>query len=303
LSHFLQLFSDIMLPVLLMAAAGYAAQRLLKLDPRPLTQIVFYILSPALIFVLIVSSNIGGQDMLRMVGAAFLLIATIGLVGYLLGKALRLEKRLLAAFVLSVMFMNAGNFGLPVSQYAFGEEGLAWASLFFIVCALMVSSIGIYISQAGSKKPLEALISLAKMPVIYAILAAILVRALGWEVPQAIYRPLETLKAAAVPCMVLLLGMQIAQCGFPRRWGLIALALGLRLVISPLLASGYSLALSLPGPAHRIAILQAAMPTAVFTTILANEFDVQPQFVTGAVMVSTLIGPLTITPILALLGA
>jgi predicted permease len=43
------------------------------------------------------------------------------------------------------------------------------------------------------------------------------------------------------------------------------------------------------------------MPVAVITTIIALEFDVAPAFVTSTVFVSTLLSPLTLTPLLAYL--
>jgi hypothetical protein len=39
------------------------------------------------------------------------------------------------------------------------------------------------------------------------------------------------------------------------------------------------------------------------TTVLATEYDIEPAFITTAVFTSTLLSPLTLTPILALLGA
>jgi len=45
------------------------------------------------------------------------------------------------------------------------------------------------------------------------------------------------------------------------------------------------------------------MPTAVMMTILATEYNVEPSFVTTVVFTSTLLSPLTITPLLAYLGA
>jgi len=48
-------------------------------------------------------------------------------------------------------------------------------------------------------------------------------------------------------------------------------------------------------------VLEASMPTAVITTILAVEYDLDPIFVTGIVVVTTLLSPLTLTPLIAYL--
>jgi len=54
--------------------------------------------------------------------------------------------------------------------------------------------------------------------------------------------------------------------------------------------------------ARQAGILEAAMPTAVLNTVIALEFGIDPAFVAGAVLVSTLLSPLTVTPLIALLG-
>jgi len=45
------------------------------------------------------------------------------------------------------------------------------------------------------------------------------------------------------------------------------------------------------------------VPTAVLVTVLATEYNIKPEFMTTAVFTSTLLSPLTITPLLAILGA
>jgi predicted permease len=77
----------------------------------------------------------------------------------------------------------------------------------------------------------------------------------------------------------------------------------MRLLIAPALAFGLTRLFGMTGPAYQAVVLEAGMPAAVLTTILATEFDAEPSFVTTAVLVSTLLSPLTLTPLLAILGA
>jgi hypothetical protein len=66
---------------------------------------------------------------------------------------------------------------------------------------------------------------------------------------------------------------------------------------------GFGLLFSLEGAAFQAGITESAVPTAIMTTVLATEYNVEPSFVTTVVFTSTLLSPLTITPILYLLGA
>jgi predicted permease len=75
------------------------------------------------------------------------------------------------------------------------------------------------------------------------------------------------------------------------------------LLLSPLIALLFVSALGLDGAARQAGVLQTAMPSAIITIVLATEYDVEPTFVTSAVFVTTLLTPLTVTPLLAYLGA
>ena len=105
-----------------------------------------------------------------------------------------------------------------------------------------------------------------------------------------------------MPSMLILLGMQIARAGVPRRGRLLIATAGLRLLISPLIAWVLTSFMGMSGVISQAGILESAMPTAVMTIVLATEFDVEPEFVTGVVLTTTLISPFTVTPILAMLG-
>ena len=59
--------------------------------------------------------------------------------------------------------------------------------------------------------------------------------------------------------------------------------------------------MGISGPARQAGVLLASMPSAVITTILAMEFDVEPTFVTNVVFITTLISPVTLTLLIAYL--
>lgn len=300
---FINLFAANILPILLIATLGFALQRRFKIDTQPLSKIIFYAFTPSLVFSLLVSSELDMNDFLRMALLGGLIIGSLGLLSGVLSKLLRLDAPSTSVFILVVCFMNSGNYGLSLNQFALGDEGLAWASVFFITSSTLHNSIGAYIAAAGRLTPKEAFHKMARVPALYAIFAAALIRVIGWEIPQPIGKPLELLGAAAIPSMLLLLGMQMSSAGLPKKMGLAAVATGLRLLLSPLLAILFAPLLGLTGVAAQAGILEAAMPTAVLTIVLTIEFGVEPDFAAGVVLATTILSPFTITPLLALLGA
>jgi hypothetical protein len=101
--------------------------------------------------------------------------------------------------------------------------------------------------------------------------------------------------------MILVLGMQLERAKRPERPGVVATAVLVSLVLTPLAAIGLARLVGLEGPAFQAGVLQASMPTAVITTILALEYDALPDFVTSVVFVSTLLSPFTVTLMIAFL--
>lgn len=275
---------------------------MLRIDPRALSRVIFYGFTPAFVFSLLASTEIGADDILRMAVFTIIVSVIVGALSYVVSRALKLEPLTAAAFILTATFINAGNYGLSLNSFALGEMGLLWASIFFVTSAMLINSAGVYVATVGRVSPKEALKGLFKVPSVYAIPLALLVRLNDIELPLAIWRPIELLGSAAVPSMLILLGMQIARAGLPKRKGLLFASAGLRMFASPLIAWFVASLVGLSGVGRQAGILQSAMPTAVLTTVIATEYDVEPEFVTGAVLTTTLISPLTLTPLMALLG-
>jgi hypothetical protein len=302
LSSLPNLFTNNLLPIILIAATGFILQRTLRIDPRGLSRVIFYSFTPAFVFSILASTEIEANEMLRMAGLTIVLSIILGVSSFVISRAMKLESRSASAFILTVTFINAGNFGLSLNSFALGDVGLLWASIFFITSSMLLNSVGVYVATVGRASPKKALIGLLKVPSIYAIPLALLVRLNDIDLPLAIWRPIDLISSAAVPSMLILLGMQISRAGLPKRKDLLFASVGLRMLASPLIAWFLAPIMGLSGIGRQAGILQAAMPTAVLTTVIAMEYDVDPEFVTGVVLVTTIISPLTLTPLLAILG-
>lgn len=301
MSELLNLFANNILPILLVASVGFILQKLLKFDPRPLSQVTFYVLSPALVFTLLATAEIEGGRVLSMMGFAAVVVLLTAGVSFGVGKALGLRGNHAAAFLLTTTFMNAGNYGLSLNQFAFGDLGLAIASIYFVASQMMTHSLGVYIASSGGGRALQAFKGLARVPSVYAIPLALAIRALDVTVPLPISRPIELLSLATVPTMLLLLGMQIARAGIPQRRKSLSVSVAIKLLAAPAIALLMAPLFGLEGLVRDVGVLQSAMPTAVMTTIIATEYDTEAAFVTSAVLVTTLLSPLTLTPLIAIL--
>jgi predicted permease len=297
----LSIFANDVLPIFVVAAVGFAVARVLKADVRAFSRVTFNALSPCLVFHMLVTSSLSAADFGRMTALAVAVIVGIGLVGRLVTLPLRLDRAMTSAFLLVVMFSNSGNYGLPVVLFAFGQEALAHATVYFVANAVATYSLGVFLASAGRRFVGQAARGVLAVPAVWGAVAAGAVLGLGLHLPPALMRPVELLSDAALPTMLLVLGMQLERSAWPERPGLVALAGVLALVVTPILALGASHLLGLTGVARQAAIVQSGMPSAVLTTILALEFDLAPSFVTACVLMSTLASPLTVTLLIAAL--
>jgi predicted permease len=102
------------------------------------------------------------------------------------------------------------------------------------------------------------------------------------------------LSDAALPMMVLILGMQLKSATAPQQPRVVGAAVALSLFVAPLTGITLSYFLGLTGAARDAAIVLASMPAAVVTTVLALEFRLDSSFITSVVFVSTLLSPFTL---------
>ena len=298
---FASIFADDILPIFLVAAAGYLLARHTGAQVKTLSAVSFNVLSPCLVFDQLVQSRIDGSVFWRMFVFCILLTAVMGLIAWLASAPLRLNRQTFTSFLLVVMFSNSGNYALPVALFAFGREALAYASVYFVASAVVTYTVGVGVAASGHGHVLRALAGIVRVPALWAVAAAGLILATHSTVPLAVLRPITLLSEAAIPMMLLILGIQLERAAMPDRPGAVGLAVALSLLVGPFAGIGLTVVLGLTGLARQVAIVGASMPAAVITTVLALEFDLDPSFATGAVFLSTILSPFTLVLLIAYL--
>src|SRR6266498_3701749 len=131
-------FANNILPILLLGGAGFALGKLLEIDPRSLGRVVFYVFSPVLIFNLLIQNQLKIREAVVMIAFAFSFILMMGSVTLFLGYFLKLERPALISILITTMFANTGNYGLPLVSFAFGEKALSYAGIYFAFQAIFM---------------------------------------------------------------------------------------------------------------------------------------------------------------------
>jgi predicted permease len=296
-------FVNNLLPVLLCAATGFVLGRVLRPEIKTATKLAFYIFSPCLVFVSLERVKISGGEFGKLAFFTLAVSLLIGALAYVAGRLMGAGRQLIASLVVASMFVNSGNYGLAATKFAFGDGALARALVCFVFGTVIVYTLGVLIASMGKFSPLQALRQLLFVPAIYGLLAAALVRSMDWQVPIFLDRSVSMLGDASIPLMLVILGLQIARARtWPRdRVLLISVAAFLQIIATPLIALLLAHMMGLTGVTRQAAVLQASMPAAVVTTVLAVQYELDSTLVSGTVVLTTILSPLTLTPLIAYL--
>lgn len=293
-------YLNALLPLFLYCGIGVIVQRSLELDRATLSRLSVYVLLPPLFFSNLMQVEVPTQDIFKVAAFCVLLLGGMALIGRIYSSLVGFDSPTTSSAVLSVSFFNAVNLGFPVALFAFGQEGLLFAGLLVAVNAIPHNGFSMYVAARGLMSREESLRSLARMPIFYVIGLAILFRMIGLSVPEVIMRPITSMGQAAIPLILISVGMELASIQIhslnPKLLGIVAL----RLCVGPLIALLISSLLGIDGLLQSVLILLASMPSAMAPIVYARVFGGNVESLTQAVFYST-IGCFITLPILLLL--
>jgi predicted permease len=269
----------IILPVLVVPAIGFIwARSGQTFDNRFITQLVTNIGTPALTADALTRIHVETGALIDMAGLTALCFAGFLIAGLVVLRLMKLPNH---SYLPSLIFPNTGNMGLPLALFAFGDEGLAFAVVFFAISITLQFTLGIGLA-AGS----FSLRRLLRMPMIYAIAAALFILATGWRLPAYIGNTLQLLGGFTIPLMLLALGVSLAQLRvtrLPRNFLLSMVRIGGGAAIG--FAVGHFLGAS--DMATGVLMIQSAMPVAVFNYLFAQYYNREPADVASMVVITT----------------
>ncbi len=148
--------AQVIIPVFLIVAVGWAYGRRTRPDLTTFNRIVLDVLSPLLVYTALADRAFHWREHVPLLVGGALLIFGTGLVAWLLARATHTQPRTLVPVV---MFTNCGNMGLPLALLAFGQAQLGAAvALFSVSCVRRTpraNSISGTIASPSSFMPLK----------------------------------------------------------------------------------------------------------------------------------------------------
>ncbi len=273
---------EIVLPAFIVIFIGYLLGKLTKIDVAPVVDISLYVAVPALVIVSLAGEKIVLFDAAKVWAASLIITFGCLIVAWLVFKILRQKH---SGLYVSIAIMNTVNIPFPVIYLAYGAEGLAAATLFYIPNLLLIYTFGIYVMAGRHWK--ENIKEVFKLPLVYAFALGLTLNFLDIKLPQLVFNALDFISMMAIPLFLLVLGHNLSRVrmtSLPTTLLASFLRVGVGLGIGLLVVYAFNIT----GIFRSVVILDSAMPAAVATSILATRYKNEAELVSSVVFVTTL---------------
>jgi predicted permease len=314
-SSLFDVFATAILPIIGLAGVGVLLGRLRDVDIEPLNTVTVYVLVPALVFHSLATATLAEATLARIGIATAAFIAVMIVIAEAVGRLTGETEPILSALVLVSAFPNSGNYGIPLSEFAFGADGRSTAVLYLTVQAVVIYTVGIYVAQRGDGDAgLSGMKRALTVPLVYAVAAALLARWLG-VVPPADGTAMRTVALvgnASIPLMLLILGIQLAGTDYGTALSRVGTATLLKTAVAPAVGVGIALLVGFENATvARTFVLECATPAAITPLLLVVEFGdgavgdglSAAEYVSTAVLATTLLSIPALTLLIAALEA
>ncbi len=272
--------------IFIVIAVGYVLGRTGVLGPEAqqvLSRLVFFVLTPALLF-----NSLATTD-LSVIFSPTLVIAggsalVVGLIYFVLARTV-LHREIPEATIgaLSSSYVNSANLGIPIAIFVLDDASFVAPLLLFqimIYSPLALTALDLTALRGGTGRITlrDTVVAPLTNPIVLGGVAGLILSVTGVTLPHAVLEPISMLGDASVPGALLAFGLSLTGVTVlrkgesPRRD--VALASVLKMVVQPLLV--FALAYFLfDERGHNLfaQVVIAALPTAQNVLVYASRYQ------------------------------
>lgn len=269
----------ILFPIFGIVAAGYFYARHHKPEMAVANRLNMDVFVPALVFAAMAGKSFDLVAFGPLALGGFIVLAACGLLAWPIAKLIGVQPKTLAP---PMMFNNSGNIGLPLAVLAWGEDALAAAVILFMVENTLHFSFG-----ARLLDPKARLLTLWRVPVVFAAIAGLTVAMLKIPIWQPLVIAIKMLGDVSVPLLLFSLGVRMTDVSF-REWKVATGSAILRPIAGMLIAAGVIELLGLQGREAAMLLVFGALPPAVLNFLFAERYKQEPERVASIVLIGNL---------------
>jgi len=279
-------------PTIFAILLGYVYGRVSHDRDTALVNVGMYVAAPCLVFHSLYSTEVVIDGAAKLWAACLIVMAGTFLVAWIV-FGLGWKKH--QALYLPIVFQNTINIPLPIITLAFGEQGVAQTMLFYIPYAILMNTLGVYWA-AGRKGMKQGMVAMLRTPLIYAMVLGLVLNVSGAVLPDVVDTSFKFIGDMSVPLMLIVLGMTIRGMRFKEIPATLVAGV-IRMGGGFLLGLLAVWALGIAGVPRAIVLFEAAMPSAVFATVLASRYKNEAELVSSVVLASTIMS-IAVIPLL-----
>lgn len=282
-----------LLSLILLILVGVTLKRVkLVCESTSLVKIINYVTMPTLILYSILTSNIRFREVLVILIVAFVHRLLMFSVSYTTFSRLGVREKWILTLLSTVQ--NAIYLPLPIAFILWGNRGAALVSIYAFSCILNTQTLGVFIASMASESKnnmsvRDRIIRVLTFPPTTASLLGLMLIPLSLNVGGEIIETLKLIGETTIPLSFIVVGLEYEVRNLRKYLKPLTLVALMRLVVSPLMALILLLALriKLTSILGKVVLLESIMPPAVYTIILAREFNASPE--EAATITTTLI--------------
>ncbi len=297
------IISQQVLVLFILVAVGFLCGKKGLIDDvasKKLTDIVLYVVTPCVMisaFQREFSVELVGKIIIAAVCAALIHAGSILLANLIFRDKNESRKKVLR---FSVIFSNCGFVSLPLQKAILGDEGWFYGSIFVAVFNIFLWTYGL-VSMSGDRRQLSVK-KLVFNPGIVGVAVALILFLCRINLPEILSLPVDYLAALNTPLPMLIIGYYLSKANFKAAFtdAGIYIAMGVRMVLIPLIALGLMLLFRIDSTIIVAFTIAGSAPTAATTTMFSAKYDRDVELSVGVVASTTVISLVTMPLVTAL---
>jgi len=294
-----------LISVLLFISIGYLARqfKLLDLDiGKKIIKFLFTIPLPILVFSSFASNPIETQ-FLSLPLIACLITISLMAISYLVGKALKYDRKTLGTLMTASGISSTLLFALPFIAAFYGPEQTRYLFLYDFGNGLMAWTLVYYwAGRMGNKHGLKISDSIKiflKNPMIWALVLGVIVALSGLALPPVVKNIANQMGGFTNPLILCCVGIFLNLNFFKQKENLAKILLGMALVMGVSIGLAFTLTalLGITGIVQKIVLICGLAPAGTLTVAFSAEHDLNTEYA-SALVAATMFFAILLMPLL-----
>jgi malonate transporter len=303
---------DIVAPVFIVVGAGYAAVKAKILAHEPIDQLMKFAIQfaiPCLLFSATSTIDLAvAFDWRLLLSYYAAAISSFAITYFIVRKGFKRRPGEAVGIAFGALFSNLVLLGLPISERAWGVEGMAPSFALVSLNAPICYLVGITtmeLLRADGRSAIETsrtvVNAIFRNSLMIGISLGFLVNFSGLSLPDPLVGAIDLLARASLPVALFALGGLLTRYQLSKSLGEAGVISLMSLIVQPALVWLLAWQLQLPDATTRVIVLMAAAAPGINAYLFAAMYNRGQDTAASSVLLSTLLSVFTISGWLILL--